>query len=195
MKLWIQMELDSDGIFGSGKSRPGGEDICVQADAQGFPYMKGSTIRGIFREELINHLCWQGLSEAEIRDQVTALLGEAGYDGIEAARKLRFTDLTLLSAVRQRILAEEAGPAEILGMFTYLRTFTALEDGMVKEGSLRIGRCIKRGLHFYGAVECAAEDTVLVREVMERIKWVGTMRGRGFGKVRITVWKGGEGKQ
>ena len=29
MKLWIQMELDSDGIFGSGKSRPGGEDICV----------------------------------------------------------------------------------------------------------------------------------------------------------------------
>ena len=156
--------------------------------------MKGSTIRGIFREELINHLCWQGLSEAEIRDQVTALLGEAGYDGIEAARKLRFTDLTLLLAVRQRILAEEAGPAEILGMFTYLRTFTALEDGMVKEGSLRIGRCIKRGLHFYGAVECAAEDAALVREVMERIKWVGTMRGRGFGKVRITVWKGGEGK-
>ena len=194
MKLWIQMELDSDGIFGSGKSRPGGEDICVQADAQGFPYMKGSTIRGIFREELINHLCWQGLSEAEIRDQVTALLGEAGYDGIEAARKLRFTDLTLLLAVRQRILAEEASPEEILGMFTYLRTFTALEDGMVKEGSLRIGRCIKRGLHFYGAVECAAEDTVLVREVMERIKWVGTMRGRGFGKVRITVWKGGEGQ-
>ena len=194
MKLWIQMELDSDGIFGSGKSRPGGEDICVQADAQGFPYMKGSTIRGIFREELINHLCWQGLSEAEIRDQVTALLGEAGYDGIEAARKLRFTDLTLLLAVRQRILAEEASPEEILGMFTYLRTFTALEDGMVKEGSLRIGRCIKRGLHFYGAVECAAEDTVLVREVMERIKWVGTMRGRGFGKVRITVWKGVEGQ-
>ena len=194
MKLWIQMELDSDGIFGSGKSRPGGEDICVQADAQGFPYMKGSTIRGIFREELINHLCWQGLSEAEIRDQVTALLGEAGYDGIEAARKLRFTDLTLLLAVRQRILAEEASPEEILGMFTYLRTFTALEDGMVKEGSLRIGRCIKKGLHFYGAVECAAEDTALVREVMERIKWVGTMRGRGFGKVRITVWKGGEGQ-
>ena len=194
MKLWIQMELDSDGIFGSGRSRPGGEDICVQADAQGFPYMKGSTIRGIFREELINHLCWQGLSEAEIRDQVTALLGEAGYDGIEAARKLRFTDLTLLLAVRQRILAEEASPEEILGMFTYLRTFTALEDGMVKEGSLRIGRCIKKGLHFYGAVECAAEDTALVREVMERIKWVGTMRGRGFGKVRITVWKGGEGQ-
>ena len=194
MKLWIQMELDSDGIFGSGKSRPGGEDICVQADAQGFPYMKGSTIRGIFREELINHLCWQGLSEAEIRERVAALLGEAGYDGIEAARKLRFTDLTLLLAVRQRILAEEASPEEILGMFTYLRTFTALEDGMVKEGSLRIGRCIKRGLHFYGAVECAAEDAVLVREVMERIKWVGTMRGRGFGKVRITVWKGGEGQ-
>ena len=194
MKLWIQMELDSDGIFGSGRSRPGGEDICVQADAQGFPYMKGSTIRGIFREELINHLCWQGLSEAEIRERVAALLGEAGYDGIEAARKLRFTDLTLLLAVRQRILAEEASPEEILGMFTYLRTFTALEDGMVKEGSLRIGRCIKKGLHFYGAVECAAEDTALVREVMERIKWVGTMRGRGFGKVRITVWKGGEGQ-
>lgn len=37
----IRMELLSDAIFGNGMSIPGGEDISVLKDAQGFPYFKG----------------------------------------------------------------------------------------------------------------------------------------------------------
>ena len=46
----IRMELLSDAIFGNGMSIPGGEDISVLKDAQGFPYFKGSTFKGVFRE-------------------------------------------------------------------------------------------------------------------------------------------------
>ena len=48
----IKMELLSDVIFGNGMSVPGGEDISVLCDSNGFPYYKGGTLKGIFREEL-----------------------------------------------------------------------------------------------------------------------------------------------
>ena len=48
----IKMELISDAIFGNGASIPGGEDIAVLSDEYGFPYYKGGTFKGVFREEL-----------------------------------------------------------------------------------------------------------------------------------------------
>ena len=72
-------------------------------------------------------------------------------------------------------------------MFTYTRDFTSLENGMAKEGSLRQCRCVKSGFHFYGTCVCDAQDAELVKEVLGLIKWVGTMRNRGFGEVSICV--------
>ena len=60
MKLFIEMTLQSDAVFGNGLSMPGGEDIATQMDDQGFPYLKGNTMKGLFREELINLLAWTG---------------------------------------------------------------------------------------------------------------------------------------
>ena len=54
----IKMELLSDAIFGNGMSVPGGEDISVLRDMYGFPYYKGSTFKGVFREELYRYLEW-----------------------------------------------------------------------------------------------------------------------------------------
>ena len=59
MKLFIEMTLQSDAVFGNGLSMPGGEDIATQMDDQGFPYLKGNTLKGLFREELINLLAWK----------------------------------------------------------------------------------------------------------------------------------------
>ena len=50
MKLLIEMTLQSDAVFGNGLSIPGGEDIATQMDDAGFPYLKGNTFKGIFRE-------------------------------------------------------------------------------------------------------------------------------------------------
>ena len=65
----IKMQLLSDVIFGSGVSVPGGEDISVLCDKDGFPYYKGSTFKGVFREELERYLQWT--EEKEIKEKMS----------------------------------------------------------------------------------------------------------------------------
>lgn len=185
MQLLVHMQLESDTIFGNGMSMPGGEDICIQTDLQGFPFLKGSTLKGIFREELINLLSWMKMPEEEAIDTVRNLMGESGADDT-SSRKLVFSDLTMHPDVIERIEREEGITSqEIIEMLTYLRTFTELEDGIAKGESLRTARCIKKGLNFYGTCTCAKDDVEIVQEVLRLIKWAGSMRSRGFGKVRV----------
>ncbi len=187
MKLTIEMILESDAVFGNGLSIPGGEDIATQMDDQGFPYLKGNTMKGIFREELINLLSWIGKEKTEIENLVCTLMGEGGSEQLDERRKVRFSDLTLYPELRQMVEQETKDVSEHVAMFTYTRDFTSLENGMAKEGSLRQCRCVKSGLHFQGMCFCDKQDKELVEEVLSLIKWVGTMRNRGFGKVTISV--------
>lgn len=187
MKLLIEMTLQSDAVFGNGLSIPGGEDIATQMDDQGFPYLKGNTLKGIFREELINLLAWSGKEKEETDQLVCTLMGEGGSEQLDEDRKVRFSDLVLHPELRKAVETETRELSEHIAMFTYTRDFTSLEDGMAKEGSLRQCRCVKSGLHFYGTCFCDAQDEKLVKEVLALIKWVGTMRNRGFGKVNICV--------
>ena len=188
----IKMQLLSDAIFGSGVSVPGGEDISVLCDRDGFPYYKGGTFKGMFREELYRYLEWTMEEEAEREATVARLLGKGGDSSLADAGKLTFSDFTLSGVVKEKVL-EEVGTAEghaevITELLTHTRTLTAMEeDGIVQEGSLRTLRCVNRGLYFYSEILCAKEEEALVKEVFSLMKWIGSMRNRGFGKVKITV--------
>lgn len=168
--LRVTMELLSDAIFGSGFSIPGGEDIAVCRDPAGYPYLKGSTMKGLLRESLENLLVWTGGAEADM----SALLGEGGWSGTDDSRRVRLTELTL-----------EQRPADPESCCES-RMFTSLEDGTVREGSLRMAACIHRGQTFVGTLNCRAEDAPLMKEALAGIKWAGTMRSRGFGRVRVS---------
>ena len=191
--MQIRMTLLSDTIFGNGISVPGAEDISVLCDERGFPYMKGGTLKGIFREELNNLLLWKGEDSSQIKQTLHSLLGYLGDDSLLGERKLRFSDLTLSDNVRNIILNEmKDNTDQIVELFSFLRTFTAIDkNGQVEEGSLRSARCLKSGLIFFGTIECCSEDEELVSEVLSLIKWVGTMRNRGFGQVNLKVIKEG----
>jgi len=182
--LKVKMELISDAIFGNGMSVPGGEDIAVQTDENGFPYLKGSTLKGIFREQLENHLAWIDYDT----NIAGILLGNEGDDS-DDARKLVFPDMRLPMSVTSRVLAEIGDDKDIVtDSMTNIRTFTAIdENGMTKEHSLRQARCVNKGLTFYGIIKCKPQDQGLVSEVLTEIKWVGSMRNRGFGKVKFSI--------
>lgn len=189
----IKMQLLSDVIFGSGISVPGGEDISVLCDRHGFPYYKGGTFKGVFREELYRVLEWQGKGKGEIEKTVEKLLGVSGNDEDICSSKLVFSDFSISENVK-RVVLEEVGETSdgttelITELFTHQRTLTAVEgDGIVKEGSLRTLRCVNKGLYFYSEIACESEDEPLIKEVLSVIKWIGSMRNRGFGKVKITV--------
>lgn len=181
----IYMELLSDAIFGNGLSIPGGEDISVVCDEQGFPFFRGSTLKGVFREELLNLLVWKGCTRKEAQREAGSLLGESGDDYHD--EKILFGDFTVPETVKMFVLQETGdNPDAVLESFTHLRTFTALDDsGCVKEGSLRTARCVNRGIVLEGRILCGTAQEELVAETLSFVKAVGTMRNRGFGAVRL----------
>lgn len=190
MQLRIRMHLMEDAIFRNGGNISGSEDISVLTDEKGFPYFKGSSLKGIFKEELINYLCWEKKSPEETARTITELTGDADSDFVINPRKLIFSDLTLHPVVTETVLQEEdITEQEILEMFTDIRAFTGLENGLVKVGSLRFARCIKKDLNFYGTCTCCEEDREVTEQILKSIKWVGSMRSRGFGKVEMEVWE------
>ncbi len=185
----IRMKLLSDAILGNGISIPGGEDISVLHDDDGFPFYRGTTLKGVFREELLNYLEWNGKSDVDSEEEAKRLLGDAGVE--QSGQKIIFGDITLSSGVRSAILNEmkdkERHGNAVLEALTNLRTFTRInEQGVADEGSLRMARCVNSGLIFYGDVLCAPKDEPMVEEILGMIKWIGTMRNRGFGQVQIT---------
>lgn len=186
----VRMQLMSDAIFGNGESIPGGEDISVLSDKNGFPYYKGGTFKGIFREELGNYLAWTMRDANQVKAEISRLLGTGGDDNTKNPDKLVFSDFTLSDYVRRQILSEigTGKKTVVLDALSHIRTFTALTpEGIVKEGSLRQCRCINKGLNFYGEIKCLPKDERLVEEILSIVKWVGTMRSKGFGKVKLTA--------
>ncbi len=170
-ELRVTMELLSDAVFGSGFSIPGGEDIAVAVDGSGYPYLPGTAFKGLLRESLTNWLAWSGEDEGA----VDILMGESGWAGTADDRRVKLTPLIL-----------DEPPAEPDDCFA-LRTFTQLERGVVKTGSLRTASCIRRGLRFSGLLECAETDVSLLQNALACIKWTGAMRSRGFGQVRFSA--------
>lgn len=168
-RIWLNvtMTLLSDAIFGAGYSIPGGEDIAVCKNEQGLPYLKGSTLKGLLRESVENLVEWTGLSASLPKE----LFGAEDWEGVTDERRILFSSLQLLHAPKD--------PQECYQN----RVFTALEQGTVKNGTLRMAACIRARLVFGGRVCCAKEDEELVRQAFAGIKWLGTLRSRGFGRV------------
>ena len=188
----IRMVTESDVIFGSGMADAGLVDTEVQVDEEGFPYYKGGTFKGVFREALELYLSWTGGAKSTAE----RILGKPGSDDVGG--KLVFSDFEISRAVKDIVYQEMNdshvldGPEAVTEAMTNIRTFTRIsEEGAAAKGSLRKARCVNKGLSFYADIEVPEGEEELVREVLFSIRWIGTMRNRGFGRVRIEEVKGG----
>lgn len=167
--LTIHLKLRSDTIFSSGSSVPGGEDIALRIGPDGYPLLAGSTFKGLLRESMENWLCWTD-GDPETLD---ALFGREGWSGADDSRRLIFSDL--------RLSSPPGDPSDCFDT----RAFTALENGTVKQATLRLASCLRSGLVFEGIILCDNEDAALVCDSISAIKWAGLMRNRGFGRVKL----------
>ncbi len=167
--LRITIDLLSDAIFGSGYSIPGGENIAVCQDEKGFPYLKGSTFKGLLRESLENWLAWTNGDPQDL----DSLLGAEDWQGLAGDRRIQLTSFTLSDA-----------PKDVSHCYS-TRVFTSLEEGVTKKKTLRTASCIVKGLRFCGQLLCQQQDVPLLQNVLAGIKWIGTLRSRGFGRVRV----------
>lgn len=190
----VRLKLLSDAVFGSGKSVPGGEDIGILTDEYGFPYISGKNIKGNLRETMENLLSWKG-EDAGAADALFGLPERETMEGGDG-QKIYVSDFMLPLSVRAAVVKElgidteekrKAKREQVTELFTELRTFTRLEDGVSAEGSLRDARCVNEGLLFLGEITCPAGQEENVREALETLKWLGSMRSRGFGAVELTA--------
>lgn len=182
----IKMKLLSDTIFGNGMSIPGAEDISVLHDEEGFPFYRGSSFKGVFREEFERYLAWN----SELKVDTGSLFGNAGDDD-DLTEKIVFSDFELSDPVKSLIL-EQIGehPDMVYESLTNLRTFTAMDGkGVVKPGSLRVARCVNKGMVFYGEIYAPETQEKVIEDVLPFVKWIGSMRNRGFGKIKLEVVK------
>ena len=169
--LAVTAELLSDTVLGSGYSIPGGEDTAVVKDESGYPYIPGTALKGLLRESVENWLTWTG----KAGEDVDEIFGRDGWNGSAENRRLILSRLTLSDSVQDPDACFET------------RTFTSLEDGVVKEGTLRTAACVVKGLHFTGTMSCAEGDEELLRNALACVKWMGAHRSRGFGQVKFTA--------
>lgn len=173
IELPVTVALLSDSILGSGYSVPGGEDIAVCQDENGYPYLKGATFKGLLRESAENLAMW---GEAK-KEDIDLIFGEADWLGEAAERRLQLTQFCLTEY-----------PEDPESCF-HLRGFTSLENGIAKERSLRTAVCICNGLTFQGSLQLSQADLPLIRRALSGIKWLGTLRSRGFGRVKCEAGK------
>lgn len=184
----VKIELLSGTIFGSGKSIPGGENIAVQTDEEGFPYLLASTFKGILREEMDNLKDW--LPEKYCSFDIKTLFGAEGENCIDDKRII-ISDFTVSENVKKYVkeyvrkckLIRE----QVTECFTSTYTFTSInDDGIAKTGSLRQCRYINKGIVFYGNIRCSEDVCDFVKDGLSAVKFIGTMKSRGFGRVRVS---------
>lgn len=185
-QLKVKIQLLSDAIFGSGKSVPGGEHITITCDEQGFPYYPASAFKGILKSELENYLSWCGIEKKE--QEIMAIFGRPHTMIPDSDRGIKVSDFKITEGVRSVVLETMKDSEEVLDSFTYFRAFTSIgQNGMVQDGSLRTCRCLLSGLLFFGEIECAEQDLETVKAGLKCMKWIGSMRNRGFGRVKICI--------
>mgnify|MGYP000010720852 FL=1 len=93
---------------------------------------------------------WTGNDESQAQTKVAQLLGKSGDDTLADNGKIVFSDFCLSDTVKAYVLSEigDRNSQAVLDAFTNLRTFTSIEEGMASDGSLRMARCVNKGIVF-----------------------------------------------
>lgn len=193
------LKLLSDSTFGRGDGIAGVIDQEVEHDSDGFPFLRGRTLKGLLREEcdnLVNVLSQSQQSFWE--DKLALLFGIPGSD-LGAIGKMQVGDaqlpLDLRQAVTVQIQKKELTTTDVLNSLTTLRRQTAIDikTGVASDNSLRTHRVILRELEFAASFDldvdkdCLEDSLALLSAGAQALRRVGSGRNRGKGHVKCWI--------
>lgn len=201
MKLRLKLTTLSDTLIGSARSFGTIIDSDIVFDEMGLPYIPAKRMKGLFRnafEDLINTKGFAEFSPAKL-ESVKEIFGKEGGNEVNSSTifdslyleesKLMADHLKYLYENFDKVISKQ----QVMEHFTQLRSQTAIDPntGIAKDHSLRTFRVLKKGFSFSGNLE-VAEDSELSLELWSfaalYIKRIGSMRNRGFGKVKIELF-------
>lgn len=212
-KFSLRIKLESDTTFGRGDGVAGLIDTEVEHDANGLPFLRGRTLRGLLSEECANILfSIDEFPDANDWKQAAKnLFGRAGST-LDDDGKLHIGNAVLPEDLRDAVSFEvneykkakkenkKAGvsPNEIIESLTAIRRQTRMsENGSPEEGSLRSSRVILRETEFVADLIFAEEpqdeskELHLLSASAAGLQRIGLGRNRGRGKVSVRLMKNG----
>lgn len=170
-------------------------DSDVVFHTSGFPFIPAKRVKGMLRESMEEVMEIKGEDESTIELLVNSLFGESGKQTYEG--KLLFSNLFIQGWDQIcKGLAKFPQPAFqpdfIKTYFTTEIQQTAIgKNGIAKDKSLRNYRVINPGYSFEASVitteELTSQEWNYLEKAAQNLRYAGTRRNRGFGKVSCEV--------
>lgn len=193
----LQFELHSAATFGRGDGVAGLVDREVEHDADGLPFLRGRTLKGLLAEECANILYALDLQKSVDGWSGTAhqLFGQPGST-VDDTGAMRLGDArlpeSLRAAIRSAIVSEELQAEEVLESLTAIRRQTSMnEHGAPERGSLRSMRVILPGAVFEATIEFHEPPDErmlgLLAACIMAFRRAGTGRNRGRGQLQARL--------
>lgn len=202
MSYILTLTTESYLLTGSGE---GG--VLIDADvvfhSTGFPIIPARRLKGMLKESMEEVLEISGKSESEVKTIITYLFGEPGKATYEG--KLLFHNLMLpnwdqiVSEIITNATCDAFKPSFVKTYFTAEIQQTAIGregekgeiEGVAKKRSLRNYRVIKPEVSFEGLLETTTEltqeESTFLKRAVLNLRYAGTRRNRGFGKVKCSL--------
>ncbi|MBX2929797.1 MAG: hypothetical protein KF852_18330 [Saprospiraceae bacterium] len=202
MSYILTLTTESYLLTGSGE---GG--VLIDADVvfhrTGFPMIPARRIKGMLKESLEEVMEIAGKTETDIKAVVAALFGESGKTTYQGKLLLHNLLLPEWEQIAKEVSENKMYPGFqsdfIKEYFTAEIQQTAIGregkegeiEGVAKKRSLRNYRVIKPGFTFDGFIETtpplSEEEDGLLRRAVHNLRYAGTRRNRGFGKVKCKL--------
>ncbi len=199
----LKIKLLSDTTFGRGDGVAGLLDQEVEYDPNGFPYLRGRTLKGLLSEECDNLVAVLPKENREYWQQIAAdLFGNPGST-LETVGKIHVGNACLPADLREAVAQQlktdnDLQPINILESLTTIRRQTAInsKEGTPEEHSLRSARVIIRDLEFTAPLhfQTSPKDEMLSLLVAGcwALRRVGSGRNRGRGHIRCRLFNQGQ---
>ncbi len=188
----IKITLKSAATFGSGSGIPGLVDREIEHDANGFPFLRGKTLKGLLAESAENVVfALEKINKkTDWRKAKNDLFGTGGR-GTDERGSLHIGDAQL--PIELRTLAKHWSKEDVLYSLTGIRRQTAVnEDGAPDHATLRSMRVLLPGIELEAPIQFSPALTpdqlnLLTATLLDfRRAGTGRNRGRGWLQAELT---------
>jgi len=187
----IKITLKSAATFGSGSGVPGLVDREIEHDPQGFPFLRGKTLKGLLAESAENMVfaLEKIANKTDWRTAKNHLFGKGGR-GTDERGSLHIGDAQLPADLRAT--AQGWSKEDVLYSLTGIRRQTAInEDGAPDHASLRSMRVLLPGVELEAPITfdkpLAPEQIHLLTAAVLDLRRAGTGRNRGRGWLKAEL--------
>ena len=182
----IIITLKSAATFGSGDSVPGVVDREIEHDAEGFPFLRGKTLKGLLAESAENVVFALEEQDGTGWKEVKKRLFGTGGRGDKERGMLHIGDAELPAGLRSEVIQAGWKPEEVLYSLTGIRRQTSInEHGAPDHATLRAMRVLLPGVRLAAPLSFDRDpelrDLQLLAAALLDFRRAGTGRNRGRG--------------